>query len=50
MKTVLISGADRGVGLGMASEFASHGWRVFAGQFMPAWPQLSQLQLSLRQQ
>ena len=43
MKTVLISGADRGVGLGMASEFASHGWRVFAGQFMPEWPQLSGL-------
>ena len=43
MKSVLISGADRGVGLGLAAEFASHGWRVFAGQFMPEWPQLSDL-------
>ncbi len=43
MKSVLISGADRGVGLGLAAEFASHGWRVFAGQFMPEWPQLSEL-------
>lgn len=43
MKTVLISGADRGVGLALCSCFLEGGWQVFAGQFMPDWPELSEL-------
>ena len=35
MKTILITGADRGVGLGMTTVFLEAGWRVFAGQYMP---------------
>lgn len=34
MKTVLITGADRGVGLGLAKAFAKKGFRVFAGKFL----------------
>ncbi|MGI6317057.1 MAG: SDR family NAD(P)-dependent oxidoreductase [Christensenellales bacterium] len=33
MQTVLISGADRGLGLCLAAGFARDGWRVFAGRF-----------------
>ncbi len=29
--TILISGANRGLGLGLALEFAGQGWRVFGG-------------------
>lgn len=30
-RTLLITGANRGIGLGLAREFARRGWRVFAG-------------------
>ena len=43
MKTVLITGADRGVGAGLASTFLEAGWLVFAGQFMPEWDELDKL-------
>ena len=43
MKTVVLSGADRGFGLALTKEFLNHGWRVFAGQFMPEWKELDQL-------
>ncbi len=43
MKTVVITGADRGVGFGLVERFLQLGWRVFAGQFMPQWPELAQL-------
>ena len=40
----LITGADRGLGLALAAELAGKGWRVFAGQYMPDWPDLAALQ------
>ena len=43
MDTVLITGADRGVGYALCEEFVAHGWKVLAGQFMPEWKQLEEL-------
>lgn len=43
MKTVFVTGADRGVGFALCEQFVSHGWRVLAGQYMPEWPQLAEL-------
>lgn len=39
----LVTGADRGLGLGLCAGLADRGWRVFAGQFMPDWPELAAL-------
>lgn len=33
MKTVVISGADRNIGLELARQFLKRGWQVFAGRF-----------------
>ena len=43
MKTVVITGADRGVGYALCERFLEGGWHVIAGQFMPDWPQLMAL-------
>lgn len=43
MKTVLITGADRGVGHALAECFLKENWMVFAGQFMPEWDALAEL-------
>lgn len=43
MKTVVITGADRGLGLALCREFLEKAYRVYAGQFMPEWPELNQL-------
>lgn len=43
MKTVLITGADRGVGYALCECFLAGGWFVMAGQFMPEWTQLAEL-------
>ena len=43
MKTVMITGADRGVGHALCEQFLMGGWHVLAGQFMPEWPQLGEL-------
>lgn len=43
MKTVFITGADRGVGLALCRTFLEHDFTVFAGQFMPEWTELSAL-------
>ena len=43
MKSVLITGADRGVGYCLCECFLSGGWRVYAGQYMPDWPWLDKL-------
>lgn len=43
MKTVMITGADRGVGFALCQYFAEGGWRVFAGQYMPEWKELEKL-------
>lgn len=43
MKTVFITGADRGVGLALCECFLKEGWQVFAGRFMPRWKELDEL-------
>ena len=43
MRTVLITGADRGLGLAFTKLFLERGFQVFAGQYMPGWPELEAL-------
>lgn len=43
MRTTFITGCDRGLGLSLATHFAQQGWRVFAGSYLPDWPQLAQI-------
>ncbi len=43
MKQVMITGADRGIGLALCKSFLQHGWRVFAGRFMKDWKELEDL-------
>jgi NAD(P)-dependent dehydrogenase (short-subunit alcohol dehydrogenase family) len=42
-KVAFITGADRGLGLALSAGLLQLGWRVFAGQYMPTWPDLDQL-------
>ncbi|MCJ7738579.1 MAG: SDR family NAD(P)-dependent oxidoreductase, partial [Anaerolineae bacterium] len=42
-RTALVTGADRGLGLALVEGLLDRGWRVFAGQYMAAWPALSEL-------
>ena len=42
-RTVFATGADRGLGFGLCSGLLDLGWRVFAGQYMPDWPELAAL-------
>ena len=44
MEHVVITGADRGIGLSLTENFLRNGYTVYAGQFMPDWPQLDELQ------
>jgi NAD(P)-dependent dehydrogenase (short-subunit alcohol dehydrogenase family) len=39
-----VTGADRGLGRALAERLLAKGWRVFAGQYMPDWPALGELQ------
>ena len=50
MRSVLITGADRGVGFALCQQFVENGWKVYAGQFMPDWAELSNLQDTYREQ
>jgi len=43
MKTVLITGADRGIGFALCECFLKNGWTVMAGQYMPDWKELEKL-------
>lgn len=43
MKTVFITGADRGIGFSLCRCFLEAGWKVFAGQFMKDWTELDSL-------
>jgi NAD(P)-dependent dehydrogenase (short-subunit alcohol dehydrogenase family) len=43
IKTVLITGADRGLGLALSAGLAAQGWTVFAGQYLPDWQDLNRL-------
>lgn len=40
----VVTGADRGLGLALAEGLLARGWRVFAGSYLPDWPQLQELQ------
>lgn len=44
MKTVFISGADRGVGLALCRLFLENDWTVYAGRFISYWSELEELQ------
>ncbi len=48
MKTVLVTGANRGLGFALATGFLEAGWRVIAvAREMPELPQTDQLQVEL---
>jgi NAD(P)-dependent dehydrogenase (short-subunit alcohol dehydrogenase family) len=38
-----VTGADRGLGLALTAGLLDKGWRVFAGQYLPDWPELNRL-------
>lgn len=38
-----ITGADRGLGFALCTALLQREWRIFAGQFMPDWPDLHEL-------
>ncbi|MHB1317152.1 MAG: SDR family NAD(P)-dependent oxidoreductase [Anaerolineae bacterium] len=42
-QVALISGADRGLGLALTAGLLDAGWVVFAGQYLPDWPELGRL-------
>lgn len=42
-QTAVVTGADRGLGLGMTRRLLDLGWHVFAGSYMVNWPELQQL-------
>ncbi len=50
MKTVFITGADRGVGYCLCECFLNGGYHVIAGQYMPDWPWLAALKEAYPQQ
>jgi NAD(P)-dependent dehydrogenase (short-subunit alcohol dehydrogenase family) len=41
--TVFLTGADRGLGFSLCTRLLEKGCQVFAGQYMPAWPELAAL-------
>jgi NAD(P)-dependent dehydrogenase (short-subunit alcohol dehydrogenase family) len=42
-KIALVTGADRGLGLALCAGLLERGWNVFAGQYLPDWPELAAL-------
>jgi NAD(P)-dependent dehydrogenase (short-subunit alcohol dehydrogenase family) len=42
-RTILVTGADRGLGLALCAGLLQGGWHVFAGQYMPDWHELRTL-------
>lgn len=43
MKSAYVTGADRGLGEALARALLMEGYDVFAGQYLPEWPQLTAL-------
>lgn len=41
--TVLVTGADRGLGFALCAGLLKGGWHVFAGQYLPEWHELAGL-------
>ncbi len=44
MKNVVITGADRNIGLELTKQFLQRGWKVFAGRYLMELPLLEELQ------
>ena len=42
-RVAVVTGADRGLGLTLSVGLLEGGWRVFAGQYLPEWPELGRL-------
>jgi NAD(P)-dependent dehydrogenase (short-subunit alcohol dehydrogenase family) len=42
-QNAFVTGADRGLGLALCAGLLEQGWRVFAGQHRPSWPELGEL-------
>lgn len=42
-KNVFVTGADRGLGIGLCAGLLEGGWQVFAGQYLTEWPELTAL-------
>ncbi|MFC1975451.1 SDR family NAD(P)-dependent oxidoreductase [Chloroflexota bacterium] len=42
-RIAFITGADRGLGLALCAGLLEKDWRVFAGQYIPEWPELAVL-------
>lgn len=42
-QTAFVTGADRGLGLGLCAGLLHQGWQVFAGQYIRDWPELDAL-------
>jgi NAD(P)-dependent dehydrogenase (short-subunit alcohol dehydrogenase family) len=38
-----VTGADRGLGMALCAGLLARDWQVWAGQYMPAWPELAAL-------
>lgn len=46
MQTAYVTGADRGLGEALSRALLAQGYTVFAGQYLPDWPQLANLSQS----
>ncbi|WP_438434430.1 SDR family NAD(P)-dependent oxidoreductase [Gorillibacterium sp. sgz500922] len=46
MPIAYVTGADRGLGLALTRGLLDRGYRVFAGSYLPDWPELGQLAAS----
>jgi NAD(P)-dependent dehydrogenase (short-subunit alcohol dehydrogenase family) len=42
-RTAFVTGGDRGLGFALCAGLLEQGWQVFAGQYLPEWPDLSTL-------
>jgi NAD(P)-dependent dehydrogenase (short-subunit alcohol dehydrogenase family) len=38
-----VTGADRGLGLGITTQLLGRGWKVYAGSYLDDWPELGEL-------
>lgn len=43
MRSVFITGTDRGIGFALCKQFLDKGWKVFAGHFMKDWSEMEKI-------
>lgn len=43
-RIAVVTGADRGLGNALTARLLANGWQVYAGQYMPEWPALAEMQ------